>query len=91
MVFQTYVARAGAARRRSPASALTHFQFTNRGKPIVFHDDHADYVRTLDRFFVRKVSPEAQRLRAACLALAARARRRRAARPDRHAAATTTS
>ena len=44
--------------------ALTHFQFTNRGKPIVFHDDHADYVRTLGRFFVRKVSPEATALRA---------------------------
>ncbi len=62
--------------RRSPASALTHFQFTNRGKPVVFHDDHADYVRSLDRFFVRKVSPEATALRAACLAQAAAPGRR---------------
>ena len=50
---------------------LTHFQFTNRGKPIVFHDDHVDYVKTLDSFFVRKVSPRASGLRAACLAVAA--------------------
>ncbi len=50
---------------------LTHFQFTNRGKPVVFHDDHADYVASLDCFFFRKVSPEARALRAACLARAA--------------------
>lgn len=50
---------------------LTHFQFTNRGKPVVFHDDHTDYVRSLDAFFVRKVSPRAVALRAACLARAA--------------------
>ena len=70
IVFQTYV-NALVPREAIAGFALTHFQFTNRGKPIVFHDDHADYVRTLGRFFVRKVSPEATRLRAACLAQAA--------------------
>lgn len=49
---------------------LTHYQFTRRGKPIVYHDDHADYVLGLQRFFVRKVSPEAAVLRERCLARA---------------------
>ena len=62
MVFQTYV-NALVPREAIAGFALTHFQFTNRGKPIVFHDDHADYVRGLGRFFVRKVSPEATALR----------------------------
>ena len=70
MVFQTYV-DALVPREAIAGFALTHFQFTNRGKPIVFHEDHGDYVGTLDRFFFRKVSPEAARLRAACLELAA--------------------
>lgn len=73
MVFQTYVAAlvpAGAI----AGFGLTHFQFTNRGKPVVFHEDHAAYVRTLQRFFFRKIAPEATRLRAACL--------ERARRPD---------
>ena len=69
MVFQTYV-NALVPREAIAGFALTHFQFTNRGKPIVFHDDHADYVRSLGRFFVRKVSPEATALRATCLAQA---------------------
>jgi hypothetical protein len=70
MVFQTWV-NALVPREAIAGFALTHFQFTNRGKPIVFHDDHADYVNALGRFFVRKVSPEARALRAACLARAA--------------------
>ncbi len=70
MVFQTYV-NALVPREAIAGFGLTHFQFTNRGKPIVFHDDHADYVAALGRFFVRKVSPEARALRAACLARAA--------------------
>ena len=45
MVFQTYV-NALVPREAIAGFGLTHFQFTNRGKPIVFHDDHADYVRT---------------------------------------------
>ncbi len=69
IVFQTYV-NALVPREAIAGFALTHFQFTNRGKPIVFHEDHADYVTGLGRFFVRKVSPEATALRAACLARA---------------------
>ena len=69
MVFQTYVA-ALVPPEAIAGFGLTHFQFTNRGKPVVFHEDHAAYVRTLDRFFLRKISPEAKALRAACLARA---------------------
>lgn len=69
MVIQTWVA-ALVQPDEIAGHGLTHFQFTNRGKPVVFHDDHIDYVPTLDSFFVRKVSPRATRLRAACLAIA---------------------
>ena len=70
MVIQTWV-HALVAPGEIAQHGLTHFQFSNRGKPVVFHDDHADYVATLDSFFVRKVSPRARALRAACLARAA--------------------
>lgn len=49
---------------------LTHFHFSDKGKPLVFHDDHVDYVPTLPRFFFRKASAEAKVLRARCLAVA---------------------
>ena len=90
MVFQTYV-HALVPPGAIAGFGLTHFQFTNRGKPVVFHDDHADYVRT-PRALLRAQGLAARRraLRAACLA--------RAAAPDdgapldrhRRAAATTT-
>lgn len=70
MVVQTWVA-ALVQPDEIAGHGLTHFQFSNRGKPVVFHDDHLDYVPTLDAFFVRKVSPRATALRAACLAQAA--------------------
>lgn len=69
IVIQTYV-HALVPPESIAHFGLTHFQFTNRGKPIVFHDDHAAYVRSLDSFFFRKASPEARALRAACLARA---------------------
>ena len=70
MLFQTWV-HALVPEERIAGFGLTHFQFSNRGKPVVFHDDHLDYVPTLQRFFFRKTSPEAARLRAWCLARAA--------------------
>ncbi len=70
MVIQTYI-HALVPPEAIAHFGLTHFQFTNRGKPVVFHDDHADYVASLDCFFFRKASPEARALRAACLARAA--------------------
>ena len=62
MVFQTYV-HALVPQDRIAGFALTHFHFSNHGKPLVFHDDHIDYVGTLQRFFVRKISPRATALR----------------------------
>lgn len=50
---------------------LTHFQFTDRGKPVVYYDDHVDYVPTLDFFFARKIAPQAHRLRQTLLEVAA--------------------
>ena len=69
MVIQTLVHKFVPA-GRIHGGGLTHFQFTDRGVPVVYFNDHADYVPTLDAFFVRKVSPGAARLRATCLALA---------------------
>ncbi|MEM1315202.1 MAG: hypothetical protein AAGI51_11645, partial [Pseudomonadota bacterium] len=56
--------------RRIAGRNLTHFLFTDDGKPVVYYDDHREYPRSLDAFFLRKVSPEAARLREDCLALA---------------------
>ena len=81
MVFQTYV-HALVPQEAIAGFGLTHFQFTNRGKPVVFHDDHADYVRSLERFFVRKVSPEATAPARRLPRPRRRARRRRALRPE---------
>lgn len=55
LLFQTLVAKlvdANEIVRRS----LTTSVFTNRGKPIVFYDDHEDVVLSSPSFFVRKVS-----------------------------------
>ncbi len=77
MMFQTWV-HALVPEERIAGFGLTHFQFSDRGKPVVFHDDHLDYVPTLPRFFFRKAAPEAARLRDWALA--------RAAEPDDGAA-----
>lgn len=73
MVFQTYV-HALVSPAEIAGFGLTHFQFSNRGKPVVYHDDHVGYVGTLSGFFLRKVWPGAARLRAEC--------RRRTLAPD---------
>jgi hypothetical protein len=73
MVFQTYV-HALVPAAEIAGFGLTHFQFSNRGKPVVYYDDHTDYVGTLNHFFLRKIWPGAARLRAEC--------RRRALAPD---------
>lgn len=70
MVIQTLVHRL-ASPELIAGFTLTHVQFTDRGKPVVFHDDHLDRLGRIARFFVRKADPEARRLRAHCLALAA--------------------
>ena len=35
--------------------SLTYARFDFRGKPMMFYDDHANYIEHLDSFFVRKV------------------------------------
>ena len=67
MMFQTLVHRLVMSERIA-GHGLTHYQFTDKGKPVVYHNDHADYVLTLERFFVRKCDPDAAQLRARCLA-----------------------
>jgi len=69
MVIQTLVHHLVPAERIA-GFGLTHYQFTRYGKPVVYYNDHADYVLGLQRFFVRKVSPEATVLRNRCLARA---------------------
>jgi hypothetical protein len=71
IMFQTLVHRL-VPTERIAGHSLTHYQFSEKGKPVVYHDDHTDYVLTLERFFVRKCNPDAGRLRARCLAEAAR-------------------
>lgn len=70
MVLQTLVGRL-TPRERTAGFSLTHVQFTDQGKPVVFYDDHLGFVGRIERFFLRKAAPEARRLRARCLALAA--------------------
>ena len=62
LFFQTVVAsRSPEAQRRS--CMLTHALFTDRGTPVVFHDDHAEYLAKQPAFFARKLSPTATDLR----------------------------
>lgn len=61
--FQTLVAHLvpkGQIRRRSP----TFLMFTDYGMPVTFYNDHYDMLLRQDYLFARKISPEAQELRA---------------------------
>ncbi len=71
MFFQTLVNRLVEDKSKIADFNLTYFQFNDRGKPIVFYDDHGDYPFRLKKFFIRKVSSEAVKLRDKCLDLAA--------------------
>jgi len=52
-------------RSRCPTFAL----FSDYGMPVVFHDDQIDFLLAEDRFFARKISPEATALKARLTAL----------------------
>ncbi len=41
---------------------LTFFKFNSFGKPLVFYNDHFDYLKDIPFFFARKVSKQADRL-----------------------------
>ena len=66
MVFQTIVSKLVPPDEIAQQN-LTFVRFTNRGKPVVYFDDHVDYVATTPKFFIRKIG-DAPRLRALCLA-----------------------
>jgi hypothetical protein len=61
MYFQTL------AYKISPANIvstnLTFYHFDDSGKPVVFYNDHYDFLQRQPRFFARKISPYASRLR----------------------------
>ncbi len=69
LMFPTLVHRL-VPQDRIAGFTLTRYTFTDKGKPVVYYDDHGDHPLAAKSFFVRKVSPEATRLRARCLSLA---------------------
>ncbi|MEM1382860.1 MAG: DUF5928 domain-containing protein [Pseudomonadota bacterium] len=62
IAFQTIVAHLVPAREISVPP--THALLSDYGMPVQFYADHRDYLRTQPQFFARKISPEAQALRA---------------------------
>lgn len=66
MVFPSLVLHV-AGEARIAGFGLTHFQFTDRGRPVVYYDDHGDFPFATSKFFIRKLSPEARALRERCL------------------------
>lgn len=58
--FQTLVRAVRPAAEPGPPVHLG--RFNRRGRPIVFHDDHADYLAASDHFFARKIDPDADGL-----------------------------
>ncbi|AGB74959.1 beta-1,6-N-acetylglucosaminyltransferase [Rhizobium tropici] len=61
MFIQTIVASATEPKARSPI--LTLYQFSDSGVPIVYGDDHAEYLNRQPFFFARKISPHAKNVR----------------------------
>lgn len=60
--FQTLV-RNVVEPRRIAGHSLTHYQFNDYGKPVVYFDEHYDFLRRQNFFFGRKVAPSAKALR----------------------------
>lgn len=61
--FQTLVAHV-VPRQQIRTRTLTFLIFSDYGMPINFHNDHYDLLLRQDYLFARKISPEAQELRA---------------------------
>lgn len=59
-----------------PGPPLHFGRFNRRGRPIVFHDDHADYLAGTDHFFARKIDPDAGALYDRYLSVRAPSQRR---------------
>jgi hypothetical protein len=62
MFFQTYVGNHVAPDRIAELT-LTLYQFDPEGFPIVYYNDHADYITHTNFFFARKIAPDARALR----------------------------
>ncbi|TAL48499.1 MAG: family 14 glycosyl transferase [Methylovulum sp.] len=62
MFFQTIVASI-VPKESIVSSGLTFYHFTHQGKPLVFYNDHFDFLAKQDYFFARKLSVQASRLR----------------------------
>lgn len=62
MFVQSIVAARVPAERRQ-RKCLTLYQFTDYGVPVVYANDHADYLARQPFFFARKISRHADRLR----------------------------
>jgi hypothetical protein len=60
--FQTLVAHLVPEGEIRPWSQ-TFLMFTEYGMPVTFHDDHHDFLLAQDKFFARKISPDAVTLR----------------------------
>jgi hypothetical protein len=60
--FQTLVYRL-VDRERIAGKTLTLYQFSGKGKPVVFFDEHETWLRGQNFFFARKVAAEARGLR----------------------------
>ncbi len=62
LFFQTLVA-AVVGKENITGSGLTFYHFAHEGRPLVFYNDHFDFLVKQDYFFARKLSPHAAGLR----------------------------
>ena len=62
MFFQTMAAAIVPLEKIGPFG-LTFYHFTPQGRPIVFYNDHFEFLSRQEFFFVRKISPHAEGLR----------------------------
>jgi len=62
LFFPTLVA-ALVPRERIVSRSLTFYHFSHQGRPLVFYNDHFDFLVKQGAFFARKLSPQATALR----------------------------
>ncbi len=62
LFFQTLIA-ATVPKEQIAGTGLTFYHFDNAGKPLVFYNDHLEFLCRQNYFFARKLSPEAKQLR----------------------------
>lgn len=62
LFFQTMTASIVPEENIGP-SGLTFYHFTPQGRPVVFYNDHFEFLKQQEFFFARKISPYAEALR----------------------------